>query len=66
MQDNIVLERFQQFKETYISSNIPNAVLLELIESFITSDADMPVEEIKILDGQISLFDRMELIKHAN
>ena len=58
MQDSLVLQRFQQFKALFISSTIPNNELLELIESFITSDNDEPpVEYVPVLEGQISLFD---------
>ena len=57
MQD-IVLQRFQRFKEMFISSDIPNNILLELLESYIKpDDNDAAVEEIPILDGQLSLFD---------
>ncbi len=57
MKDN-TLQRFQQFKATFVSSNVPNNVLLELIESFITTDDNELVDEDNhILDGQLSLFD---------
>jgi len=58
MQDSIILQRFQQFKDIYVSSNVPNSLLLELVESFLTSDDDEPTAEvIPALDGQLSLFD---------
>ena len=58
---DIVLQKFQRFKETFVSSNIPNNVLLELIESYIKpNDADTTVESIPVLDGQLSLFDIMK------
>lgn len=58
MQENLVLERFKKFKSMIISSNIPNGLLLELAESFITSNDDAPIAEpIPVMDGQISLLD---------
>jgi len=55
MQD-ITFQRFQRFKKMFVSSNMPNDDLLELLESYITVDDDAPtVEEIPILDGQLSL-----------
>jgi hypothetical protein len=58
MADNAVLTRFRQFKAAFVSSNVSNNELLELIETFITSGADkLAVEEIPILDGQLSLSD---------
>ncbi len=52
------LERFYKFKSTFISSNLPNSVLLELIESYINSDKEnLPVMDIPVLVGQLSLFD---------
>ena len=58
MQEDIVLQRFRQFKAMFISSNISNSELLEMIESFLATDNDEPlVEEIPVLDGQLSLVD---------
>ena len=59
MQENTVLQKFQKFKSMIISSNIPSSLLLEMIESYITSDDSdtVPVEDTPVLDGQISLFD---------
>ena len=59
MQNETVLERFKKFKATIISSNIPNSLLMDMIESFIASDyEDTTVTEvIPILDGQMSLSD---------
>jgi len=58
MQDSTVLQRFQQFKDVYVSSNVPNSLLLELVESFLISDDDEPTAEvIPVLAGQLSLFD---------
>ena len=59
MQDSIVLQRFRQFREIYVSSNVPNSLLLELMESFLTSDDEPAAEEIPVpvLDGQLSLLD---------
>jgi len=61
MQNNPVLERFKQFKAMIISSNIPNNLLLEMAENYITSDEPAPAEIIPILDGQMSLSDYMEV-----
>jgi hypothetical protein len=36
--DVTVLQKFQQFKETFKSSNLPNSVLLAMVESLIKSD----------------------------
>ena len=58
MQDDTVLERFRKFRATLISSNVPNSLLMDLIESFITSDdEDTAAEPIPVLDGQLSLFE---------
>ena len=59
MQDDTVLEKFKKFKDMVVSTNIPNSVLLEMIENFITADEDYDTaaENIPILDGQLSLFD---------
>ena len=40
----------------FISSNLPTAVLLELIESYIKTEDDPAVQTIEVLDGQLSLF----------
>ena len=42
-----VLQRFQQFKEKFQSSNIPNSVLLAMVESLIKSDS----EEVAFTDN---------------
>ena len=56
--NDAVLQRFQRFKEMFISSNIPNNILLELVESYIKSDdAELTVKDVPVLDGQLSLFD---------
>ena len=59
MQDNIVLQRFKKFKSTIVSSNVPNSLLLDMIENYLTSDDNnnLPAESIPVLDGQISLYD---------
>lgn len=58
MQDNIVLQRFQKFRAMFVSSNISGSVLLDMVETFITTDNDTQVTEaIPVLEGQISLFD---------
>jgi len=58
MQNDIVLERFQQFKAMVISSNIPNSLLMDMIESYIPSDDNEATSEpIPVFDGQLSFFD---------
>ena len=59
MQDDTVLQRFRKFKSMIISSNIPNSLLLEMIEDYITSDDDgTPVaEETPVFEGQLTLFE---------
>ena len=56
--EDTILQRFRRFKETFISSTLPNNELLDMVESFITSkDEELPAEEIPILSGQLSLLD---------
>ena len=58
MQDMTVLQRFKRFKDMVVSADIPGNLLLEMAESYITSDdGDSIVREIPILDGQMSLLD---------
>jgi len=58
MQDDNVLQRFKKFKSMIISANVPNSVLLEMAENFITSDnSEQAAEAIPIMEGQLSLFD---------
>jgi len=59
MQNDNVLQKFQKFKSMIVSTNVPNSVLLDMIENYLTSDDDDSpvVESIPVLDGQISLFD---------
>jgi len=59
VQDDTALQRFKNFKATIVSSNIPNDLLLEMIENYMTSDEDagLVVESVPVLDGQMSLFD---------
>jgi len=53
-----VLQRFYRFRETYISSNVPNDILLDLLESFLKSGFEEPAAEpTPAFPGQISLFD---------
>jgi hypothetical protein len=61
MQGDIALERFMKFKDLIVSANIPGSVLLEMIENFITSNGndDTAVENIPVLEGQLSLFDTL-------
>lgn len=59
MQEDTTLQRFMKFKSMIVSSNMPNDVLLEMIESYITSDnndSDVAAA-VPVLDGQLSLFD---------
>jgi len=58
MQEDTVLQRFKKFKSMFISSNISNNLLLEMVESFITPSDDTPAAEaIPVMDGQMSLLD---------
>ena len=59
MQGDTTLQRFLKFKAMIVSSNMPNSVLLEMIESYITSEDNdsTATEVIPVLDGQLSLFD---------
>jgi hypothetical protein len=61
MQNNPVLERFKKFKAMIISADIPNNLLLEMAEGYITSDEPTPAEAVPVLDGQMSLSDYMEV-----
>ena len=55
--NDTVLQRFKRFKSMVVPVNIPSNLLLEILESYITSDDEPAVEEIPVLDGQLSLFD---------
>jgi len=56
MQNDTALERFRKFRTMFISSDIPNGMLLDMIERFITTDDEMPIiETIPVLDGQLTL-----------
>ena len=57
MQDNTILQKFQKFKAMIISSNVPNNLLLEMLENYLTSEDEPAAEKIPVLDGQLSLFD---------
>ena len=59
MQDNTILQKFLKFKSMLISSDIPNDVLMEMIESYITSeDNNEPIaEDIPVIDGQMTLLE---------
>ena len=59
MPNDTILQRFKQFRAMAVSSNIPNSLLMDMIESYITTDdEDIPAAEpIAPLDGQMSLFD---------
>ena len=59
MHEDSTLQRFLKFKAMIVSSNVPNSVLLEMAESYMTSsDDDFPVTEaIPIHEGQLSLLD---------
>jgi len=56
-EDDIVLQRFRKFRAIFASSNVPNEVLLDMVEHFITSTGDdvRTVESIPIMDGQMVL-----------
>ena len=58
MQNNTVLQKFYRFKKMFVSADISNNLLLELVESYITlNDEELAAEKIPIFDGQLSLFD---------
>jgi len=59
MQNDTTLQRFFKFRSIVASSNVPNDILMDMIEDYITSDGDDTpiVENIPVLDGQLSLFD---------
>ena len=59
MQDSAVLQRFQKIKSMLVSSNKDISLLLDVIESYITSgnDDELAAESIPVLDGQLSLVD---------
>ena len=59
MQNNTVLQRFKEFRETFVSSsNVPSDMLLDIIESYITPDSDNEAAApIAVHPGQLSLFD---------
>ena len=58
MQDDTVLQRFLRFRSMIVAADVPADLLMDMIESYITSgDGDEVVESIPILDGQLSLFD---------
>jgi len=58
MSDDTILKKFQKFKAMIVSADIPCHVLLEMAESYITSHFnDSVVEEIPVIDGQMTLFD---------
>jgi len=57
-----VLQRLQRFKTTFLSSNLPSEVLLELMESYIKSDDELTVEDDCVFDGQLSLLDLAAII----
>jgi len=61
MQDNIVLQKFKKFKMMFISSNIPNSILLEMAENFITADDDNAIEDVPTLNGQLTLFEILDI-----
>lgn len=58
MQD-IVLQKFRRFKDMFVSTNLPNRELLDLIESYLFADNDdlTVLDNPPALDGQLSLFD---------
>ena len=52
MQDT-VLQRFLRFKSMIISADVPASVLLEMIESYITTteDTELPALDTIVMDG---------------
>jgi len=58
MQNDTVLQKFLKFKSMIASADVPCDVLMEMIESYITSDDSEEVaESIPVLEGQLSLSD---------
>ena len=56
--EDIVLQRFRQFRSMIILADVPSDVLLDMLESYLTSDDEpQAVEEFPILDGQLTLLD---------
>ncbi len=52
------IERFEQFKKIIVYSNVPNKVLLELLESYMQSyNEESKFEPTPVFEGQLSLFD---------
>ena len=59
---DIILHRFQRFKDMFISANLPYSELLDLLETYLfTSNDDLTVLDTPpVLDGQLSLFNNAE------
>ena len=59
MEDNAVLQRFFKLKPMLMSSDTGINLLLDIIESYLTSDDndELAAEGIPVLDGQLSLVD---------
>jgi len=59
MRENVVLKRFKKFKNQILSADIPSNILLEMVESYLTSDDDNDTATvvIPVLEGQLTLFD---------
>ena len=61
MQNDTVLEKFKKFRTMIVSSNIPNGMLMDMIENYITTDEEDPIiEVIPVIDGQLSFFEPEE------
>ena len=60
MQEDTILQRLKKLKGMIVSSNIPNNMLLEIIEGYLTSDGsddNVAVEDATVFEGQLSLLD---------
>ena len=58
MQNDAASEKLEKYKAMIISTNIPNDILFDMLESFMTTDEQTPfAESVPVLDGQMSLFE---------
>jgi hypothetical protein len=59
MNEDMALQRFRRFRAMFVDSNIPNSLLLEMIENFITDDEEALAQNSLVFDDQLSLQDSM-------
>jgi len=59
MHDETVLQRFYKFKTLLVPEDIPNNLLLEMLESYLTGDSNDTqfIEAVPVMEGQLSLLD---------